>query len=262
MHKQPGPRGRAIFITGASSGIGAALAEAYAEPGVVLGLAARRTDRLQAVARRCRKQGASVHCYTLDVRSAEGARVVAAKFLAVAGRIDLVVANAGIGSWRHPVGARAEDLTALIDTNVNGVINAVGAFVPALAEQRSGQIVALSSVAGFRGLPGGVYSASKAAVRYLMDGWRIDLRPYGIAVTTVYPGYIASEMTAGAGTWYPFLISSDEAAALIRQAVDAKQRTLVLPWQWWLVLPLLKLVPGRAIGWLIRRRRNDHGAVH
>ncbi len=248
MHK------RAIFLTGASSGIGASLAAAYAEPGAVLGLAARRADKLQAVARQCRARGARVHCYPLDVRDAAAVRSAASRFLKVAGRIDVVVANAGVAHWRHPAEVTAEELTGLIDVNVNGVINVVSAFVPAFIAQRSGQIVAVSSVAGFRGLPGGAYAASKAAIRYLLDGWRIDLRPYGIAVTTVAPGFVASEMTAGDRARYPFLISSDDAAAVIRRAADARHRLVVVPWQWWAVLPLLRLLPGRAIGWLTRRR--------
>lgn len=244
-----------IFITGASSGIGAALAEAYAAPGVVLGLAARRADRLQSVAARCRTLGASVHCYTLDVRDGAASRLAAARFVRVAKRIDLVIANAGIGQWGHPFRTEAEAMTAMIDVNVNGVINIVSAFAPQLEKQQGGHIAAISSIAGFRGLPGGVYSASKAAVRYLMEGWRIDLAPHDIHVTTVFPGYIASEMTSDAKAWYPFLISADAAALLIKRAIAAKRQTVILPWQWWLVLPFLRFVPSSVIGWAIRRRR-------
>lgn len=246
---------KTIFITGASSGIGAALAEAYAAPGVVLGLAARRLDRLQAVAKRCRKLGASVYCYTLDVTDAAATRMVATKFIGVAKQIDLVIANAGVGSWQHPFKAQAEEMTAMINVNVNGVINTVSAFATQLEKQSSGQIAAISSVAGFRGLPGGVYSASKAAVRYLMEGWRIDLRPYNIHITTVFPGFIASEMTNDVKAWYPFLISAEAAALLIQQAITSRRKILVLPWQWWLVLPFLRLVPSRLIGWAVRRRQ-------
>jgi short-subunit dehydrogenase len=246
---------KSIFITGASSGIGAALAQAYAAPGAILGLAARRADRLQAVAKRCRKLGASVYCYTLDVSDTAATRAVALKFIGVAKRIDLVIANAGVGSWQHPFRAQAEEMTAMINVNVNGVINTISAFALQLEKQELGHIAAISSVAGFRGLPGGVYSASKVAVRYLMEGWRIDLQPHNIHITTVFPGYIASEMTNNVKAWYPFLISAEAAALLIQRAITSRRKILVLPWQWWLILPFLRLVPSRLIGWAVRRRR-------
>lgn len=252
---------RTVFITGASSGIGAALARTYAAPDVVLGLAARRTDRLQLVAKECRSLGASVHCYTLDVRDGAATRQVATRFLKTAGQIDVVIANAGVGQWKHPLETPVEELTAMVDINVNGVIHTISAFTPAMATQRHGQLVAISSVASFRGLPGGAYSATKAAVRYLMEGWRLDLAPYGVHVTTIFPGYIASEMTSSPDAWYPFLIEADEAARLMKQAIARRQRVVVLPWQWWLVLPFLRLVPSRLIGWLARRR-NGPRTVH
>ncbi|MEK7183995.1 MAG: SDR family NAD(P)-dependent oxidoreductase [Patescibacteria group bacterium] len=252
---------QAVFITGASSGIGEALAEAYAEPGVILGLAARRTDRLRSVADQCRKLGASVHCYTLDVRDAEGTRSVAKQFLRVARTIDIVIANAGVGQWKHPLDAQAEEFTAMVDVNVNGVINTLSAFTPTLAKQGHGQLVAISSIAGFRGLPSGVYSATKVAVRYLLDGWRLDLEPYGVGVTSIFPGYITSEMTYDATAWYPFLISAADAAHEMKRAIARRQRTVVLPWQWWLVLPFLRLVPSRIIG-LLSRRRNAKSTIH
>lgn len=251
----------AIFITGASSGIGEALALAYAAPDTALGLAARRTDRLKAVAAACRAQGATVHWYEVDVRDGEAVRRVARKFHTAAGRVDIVIANAGVGHWKHPLETQAEELTTMVDINVNGVINTVSAFTPLLAKQRHGQLVAISSIASFRGLPGGVYSATKAAVRYLMEGWRLDLAPYGVSVTTIFPGYISSEMTNNAASWYPFLIPADQAARAMKQAIGRRQRVAVLPWQWWLVLPFLRLVPSRVIGWAARRR-NGRGTVH
>lgn len=240
---------RSIFVTGASSGIGAALAQEYAAPGVSLGLAARRLDRLKQVARLCEKQGATVFTYKLDVADDKEFQKVASQFIAATGRIDIVVANAGLGGWNHPTKTTAAAMTKMVDVNVSGVVNALSSFLPKMEKQRSGQLVAISSVASFKSLPGGVYSATKAAVRYLMNGWRVDLEGLGIKVTTIYPGFVASEMTKPDQRTYPFLISAQKAARLIRLAIDRSKKNYILPWQWYLVLPILKLIPG---SWLKR----------
>ncbi len=240
---------RVIFLTGASSGIGAGLAQRYAEPGVTLGLAARRKDRLAAVARRCRSLGASVHTYAVDVTDGEEVERAAKAFLRRTRQIDLVIANAGLGGWPHPLHADVATMTRMVDVNVNGVIHTITPFLAQMVKQGQGHIVAISSVASFRGLPGGVYAATKAAVRYLMDGWRIDLSSHGITVSTVFPGFVESEMTSR-GRRYPFLVPTDRAADLIKFGIDRRYRYFVLPWQWWLLVPVMKLAPD----WFFQRR--------
>lgn len=238
-----------IFITGATSGIGAELTRLYAAPGVTLGLVGRRRDRLDAMEKLAVTRGAKVYTYQIDVSDGPAVQKSANHFLKTTGHIDLVIANAGIGGWRHPADDEASRLTEVIDTNVNGVIYTVMAFVPAMIHQRSGQIVAVSSIASFVGLPRGAYAASKAAVRYLMDGWRIDLAPYGISVTTIFPGFVASEMTAREGVRYPFLVSAPVAGARIQGAIQRKARHLIFPWPWRIILPIAKFTPD----WLWRR---------
>lgn len=247
---RPDPaQGMAIFITGASSGLGAALAEEYAASGVVLGLAARRVGKLEATAERCRARGATVHVYALDVTDGPATQRVADQFVTAAGRIDLVIANAGVSGWRHPIHDQAESLTALMRTNVEGVINTVMAFVPTMVKQGAGHLVATSSIAAFAPLPRGAYAASKIAVRYLMDSWRIDLAPYGILVTTIFPGFVATDLASRPDRTYPFRVSSPAAARAIRAAIARKARNFIFPWPWRFLVPLAPFVPG----WLWRR---------
>lgn len=145
---------KAIFITGASSGIGAALAMEYAASGIALGLAARRLDKLEVIAERCRSRGALVVVYQLDVTDDSKVKKVADDFVEKAGRIDIVIANAGIGGWNHPVGAGSKTMTKMVDVNLSGVVNTLGSFLPQMEKQKSGWIVAISSIASFKGLPG------------------------------------------------------------------------------------------------------------
>src|SRR3990167_7779947 len=150
-----------IFINGASSGIGAALARVYAGPNVVLGLGARRRERLEALKAEIQSSGADIHIYRLDVTDATNVTTVAREFVDAAGGIDLVIANAGIAGWGHPVKSDPKRMTAMVDTNVSGVIRTLTAFLPTMVKQRRGHLVAVSSIAGFKALPGGVYSRSE-----------------------------------------------------------------------------------------------------
>lgn len=240
---------KSIFITGASSGIGAALAKEYATPGITLGIAARRREKLQKLAEDCRAAGAQVWVYELDVTDGAACAAVAKKFLQATGHIDVLIANAGIGGWRHPADDTAEHVAEVVTTNVIGVTNIVMAFLPALQKQKSGQIVATSSIAAFARLPHGPYSATKIAIRYLMDGWRIDLATQGITCTTLYPGFIETEMTNRRNIRYPFYTSIDRAARAFRGAIDARRHDFIYPWQWRFLVPFAGFVPD----WLWRR---------
>lgn len=240
---------KTVFITGASSGLGSALAKIYAAPEVTLGLAARRRERLAALAKQCKVAGAIVHTYVLDVTNGPDVARAANDFVKKTGPTDIIIANAGVGGWKHPIHDQAEALTDLMNTNVNGVINTIMAFVPHLVAARRGHLVATSSIAAFARLPRGAYSASKVAVRYLMDSWRIDLAPYGISVTTIYPGFVTTEMTDRPGARYPFLVSAEAAARAIQCAIAARRRNFIFPWPWRWLMPLARFVPD----WLWRR---------
>lgn len=237
---------RRIFITGASAGIGLALAEAYAASGITLGLVARREDRLKALAERFALLGCRVLTFAADVGDAQGMRQAAREFCEQAGGVDLVIANAGINRPDQSMGGDPTGAAEVIHCNVNGVLHTLLPMVPAMVSQGSGHLVAIGSVAGFRGLPGNApYCASKAAVKTLMDAYRPVLRRKGIRVTTICPGYVESELTAKTKNPMPFLMPAEKAARLIRRAISRGASTYVFPWQMRLLVPLLTRIPDR-----------------
>jgi hypothetical protein len=240
---------RRIFITGASSGIGEHLAYAYAQPGALLGLAARRLDRLQQVAEQCRARGAQTLVYEWDVRDQPRGLDIARRYLDETGGIDLVIANAGIGGEDRLASGDSTAINRILTTNILGVTNTVVPFIPTLQEQRSGTVVIISSVAGFRGLPGhGGYNGSKAAVRVIADAWRLTLHRYSIRVVTICPGFLETPLVSKNRFPMPFLMPVERAAEKIVAAVARGKRTYIFPWQWRLVVPLLKILPD----WIIQ----------
>jgi short-subunit dehydrogenase len=220
-----------VFLTGASSGIGAALAREYARRGATLGLFARRKDALVALAAELAPTTCAV--YSGDVRDAGVMRAAAADFVQRFGAPYVVVANAGISVGT--LTGHTEDnarFRAVFDTNVLGLVHTFQPFLPAMLAARRGKLAGIASVAGFRGLPGaGGYSASKAAAISYLESLRVELRGTGISVITVCPGYIATPMTAENPYPMPFLLAADKAARLIVRAIERRRRFYVLPWQ-------------------------------
>ncbi len=234
-----------IVITGATSGIGEALALHYAQSGTTLGLLGRRQDRLADVAKRCEMQGAAMIAEPIDVCDNTAMRSYASAFLGQAGGIDLVIANAGVGAPDDLGSGDAAYHARMFDVNVAGLLNTLLPFVPAMQKQQRGHLVAIASVAGFRALPNSTtYAATKIAVRALMEGYGWNLRPYGIAVTTINPGYVVSEMTAQNAFPMPFLLQTDVAAQKIVRAIRQKRRVYTFPWQMAILARLLPYVPG------------------
>ena len=235
-----------IFLTGASSGIGWALAVKWARPGTTLGLVARRTERLTALQSSLRESGATVFTYPRDVSDGEAMKDAADRFLADAGGITTVVANAGIGGPDRLAEGSGERAARMISVNVQGVIHTIAPFIPTLMAQNHGRIVTVGSVVGFRGMPGrAVYNASKAAVKTLLDGYRIAFRRHGIQVTTICPVFVKRELTAKNPFAMLFVIGSEEAASRIAKAVARGKTPTEFPWQWRLLLPLIVRVPDR-----------------
>ncbi len=235
-----------VVITGATAGIGRELARQYAAAGVTLGLTGRRQERLDEVAAACRASGATVHTYAVDVVDRPAMADMARDFLAQAGGVDLVIANAGVGNPdAHSLRAGdAGPMAALFETNVVGVVNTLVPFVPTMKAQRRGHLVAIASVAGFRALPGSVaYSASKTAVRVLMEGLGMDLERHGITCTTVNPGFVESELTAKNDFPMPFILSTAEACRRIRRALTRRKRVYTFPWPMAIAARLLQVAP-------------------
>ena len=231
-----------IFITGASSGIGAALATHYARGGAVLGLCARRLEPTQAL---LDSLGAAGACYPVDVTDASSLQAAAADFTRGFGTPDIVIANAGVSAGT--LTENLEDLSAfrkIMDTNVLGIAVTFQPFLEALRARGSGTLVGIASVAGFRGLPGGgAYSASKSAAITYLESLRVELRGSGVSVVTLCPGYIRTPMTAANRYRMPFLIDADEAARRMARVISAKRRFAVIPWQMALVSIVLRRLP-------------------
>ena len=239
---------RKIFITGASSGIGESMARFYASQGVQLGLVARRADFLHRLADELEPRPA---VYPLDVRDAAALKRAAADFTDRFGDPDVVIANAGVS--RGTLTEMADDLKIfqeVFDINVMGMVNTFHAFVEPMKQQKHGTLVGISSVAGFRGIPGGgAYSASKAAAIRYCESLRVELRSEGISVVTICPGYIKTPMTAVNKFKMPFLIDVDEAVVRFARAIDAKTSFTVIPWSMGIAARVLRVVPN----WLYDR---------
>jgi short-subunit dehydrogenase len=237
-----------VFITGASSGIGAALARHYAGPHSVVGMAARRAAALDALASSLPGDTA---CYALDVADSDALERAARDYIARFGTPDLVIANAGISVGTSGADSRdTATLARVLAVNVTGMAATLSAFAPAMRVAGRGTLVGIASVAGWRGLPGaGAYSASKSAAITWLESLRVELRGSGVSVVTLCPGYIDTPMTQVNTYRMPFLISADEAARRFARAIAARRRCAVIPWQMACVAPLLRLLPG----WLYDR---------
>ena len=239
---------RKIFITGASSGIGESMARFYASQGVQLGLVARRADFLHRLADELEPRPA---VYPLDVRDAAALKRAATDFTDRFGVPDVVIANAGVS--RGTLTEMEDDLKIfqeVFDINVMGMVNTFHAFVEPMKQQKRGTLVGISSVAGFRGIPGGgAYSASKAAAIRYCESLRVELRSEGISVVTICPGYIKTPMTAVNKFKMPFLIDVDEAVVRFARAIDAKTSFTVIPWSMGIAARVLRVVPN----WLYDR---------
>jgi short-subunit dehydrogenase len=232
-----------VFITGASSGIGAALVRHYAERGACLGLFARRAAALEELVRECVPERCA--SYAGDVRDADALLRSAADFVQRFGVPHVVIANAGVSRGTlTECRADLESFAAVMDTNVLGMVRTFQPFLAAMREARSGTLVGVASVAGFRGLPGsGAYCASKAAAIAYLESLRVELRGTGVVVVTLCPGYVDTPMTRINPYRMPFLMSADVAARKMAQAIDRKRRRYVLPWQMAVVAQVLRLMP-------------------
>ncbi len=237
-----------VFITGASTGIGEALARRYGSQEHTVGLAARRGDLLQALAK---SLPATCSIHPLDICDTQAVECAAQDFIARHGAPDVVIANAGISVGTH--GDEIRDIAKLervMAVNVTGMAATLAAFAPAMREAGRGTLCGIASVAGFRGLPGaGAYSASKAAAIGWLESLRVELHGSGVSVVTVCPGYIDTPMTQANRYKMPFLLSADEFARRCVRAIEGKRRLAVIPWQMAVVGSLMRAMPA----WLYDR---------
>ena len=252
---------RSILITGASSGIGAALARAYAAPRTHLALCGRDAARLAAVANLCRECGAEVLEACLDVT--EGAAVAA--WIDTADRaspLELVIANAGVqgGLWRDGAGETLEELHRVMEVNFGGVSNTVHPALPAMRRRRRGQVALISSLAALRGIPFSPgYCASKAAIRIYGEALRSWLAPEGIDVSVVLPGFVETRLSRTVRGPKPLILRPERAADIIRRGLARGRRQIAFPYPLYFGMQLTRALPPGLVDAILRRFAVDIG---
>lgn len=231
-----------VVITGASGGLGAAIARRYAADGAAVGLIARRSTELQALAA---EHPAQYQLQSADVRNSSTMRAAAEALAAAQGVPDIVIANAGVSIGTLTEAAEDEQaFRDVFEINVIGMMNTFQPYVAAMRARGHGVLVGIASVAGYRGLPGsGAYSASKAAVISYLESLRVELRGTGISVITICPGYIVTAMTSKNPYRMPFIMSADTAAAKIAAIIARRKPYAVIPWQMAVVARLMHVLP-------------------
>ena len=234
-----------VFITGASSGIGQALALRFHRSGYRLALVARRTSEVKTWASAQGISPDSYEIYSADVAVTDSIVAAGRDCIARQGVPDVVIANAGISVGMDT--AVREDIDVMartFATNNIGVAATFHPFADAMAQRGSGTLVGIGSVAGIRGLPGhGAYCASKAAVISYCESLRGEMRPHGVRVVTISPGYIDTPLTRQNRYSMPFLMQADDFADRAFRAITAGVSYRVIPWQMGVVAKLLRVVP-------------------
>ena len=224
---------KVVLLTGASSGIGEGIALALAKKGAILGLLARRENLLADLAARCESGGAVARILPCDVTDAVAVQNAAQTLRSEFGRIDILIANAGIGGNNAETRDLQPDaVRKVIEINLLGAANSVYAVLPHMLERGTGQIAAVSSLAGFRGLPkSAAYSASKAGMTAFFESVRLDVAHRGIGVTIIQPGFIKTPLTSGRENKMPFLMELDDAVPYFLNAIERKKKFAAFPWQ-------------------------------
>jgi len=245
---------KVVMVTGASSGIGRGVAVELSRRGAKLGLVARRTEMLQEIVSEFESRGGKALAVPGDVQDALAVRAAADRFREQLGHIDVLIANAGIGSTNDSAELRASEVAGVINVNVIGAANSVAAVVPEMVARGRGQLVVISSLAAYRGLPkSAAYCASKAAVSAFFESLRLDLQPRGIAVTIIHPGFIKTPLTAGRHAQMPFLMELDVAVEKILRAIEKKKKSYAFPWQLASVVRAGMIMPTSMYDWISRR---------
>lgn len=240
-----------VFLTGASSGIGEALALNLAERGAILGLVARRENLLRDLVEKCESYNTTARAFPLDITDETAVNEASEKFRNEFGKIDILIANAGIGgNAKHAADLTPQDFRRVIDTNLVGAVNSVAAVLPQMFERGSGQLVAISSLAGFRGLPkSAAYCASKAGMTAFFESVRLDVQNKGVAVTIIQPGFIKTPLTSGRENKMPFLMELNDSIPYFLRAIEKKKKFAAFPWRLATIVRAGKIFPA----WLYDR---------
>lgn len=245
---------KVVLVTGASSGIGRGLAVELARRGAAVGLLARRGDLLQEIVKEIETVGGRALALPADVTDANAVRNAAEDLVARFGPIDVLFANAGVGGTTHASALDAEQVARVIDVNVIGVVNSVTAVVGEMVQRGRGQLVAISSLAAYRGLPkSAAYCSSKAAVSAFFESMRLDLAGSGVEVTIIHPGFIKTPLTAGRQAKLPWLLELSDAVNKILSATEARRKSYAFPWQLAMIVRAGMVLPNFMYDWISRR---------
>ncbi|MEP6900151.1 MAG: SDR family NAD(P)-dependent oxidoreductase [Actinomycetota bacterium] len=238
-------KNKIVFLTGASSGIGEALAIEIAKRGAILGLLARREEMLRELAEKCEAVGGKARVFACDVVDAGLVRKSADALREEFGRIDILIANAGIGGKsKETQSLQPVSVKEVIDINLIGAVNSVHAVLSQMLERGSGQLVAISSLAGIRGLPkSAAYCASKAGMTALFESVRLDVQDQGVSVTIIQPGFIKTPLTAGRKNKLPFVMELEDAIPLFLKAIENRKKFAAFPWQLAVFVKLGRIFP-------------------
>ncbi len=234
---------KSILITGASSGIGRALALSFAQEGNFLALCGRNAKRLGDIAEQCKRKGASVDIKILDVTDET---LVSDWIQEIDNRmaLDLVIANAGIAGGDNGAGFGPAATRKIFRTNIEGVVNTVIPALELMEIRGNGQVAIVSSLASFRGFLGApAYAASKAAVRVWGEGLRGRYAPKGIRVSTICPGFVESRITANNPFPMPLIMTAEKAARIIRRGLEKNTARIAFPWQMYFIAWFLSVLP-------------------
>lgn len=244
------------FITGASSGFGAALAPRFARQGDTVVLTARREAELSAVADGIRAQGGDALVFPLDVANGAAVAAVVDEVRRQRGPVTRLIANAGISDPNRADRWSTSRLQKTLSVNVLGVSHCIEQVLPEMIARRSGQLVAIASLAGLRGLPGSAgYSASKAAVIAMMESLRIELQNHAVTVTTILPGFVRTPMTDRNQFPMPFLMDLEPAAEKMYRAIMGEKKEYAFPWQLATLVRGARFLPNAIYDRALRKRR-------
>ncbi len=240
---------RNVIITGASGGLGEALAREFVRRGYHVGLMARRADRLEALAGELRRSGVKVEVGVVDVAQDSTVHAAVDALRERLGGLDIFIANAGITAVNRTGSGDISKDKQVMAVNFTGAIASLDAAAKHFRAQKRGRLVGISSIAGIMPIPGsGTYSASKAALSMWLRAARIELAKHGVGVTAIHPGFIRTELVPGMEK-YPFVIEADAAARAIVDAIEAGKDNLIVPaWPWKYLLPIARLLPERLAG--------------
>lgn len=235
---------QSVLITGASRGFGRALALEYGSRGAHVALCARSIDQLEDVADEVRQRGGKAICVRVDVTDVSAVRLAVEHSARELGSLDVVIANAGLGRTKSAPHLTFDDVAPVLDVNVRGALATLVSAIPIMRSRGRGHLVGVSSLAGARGMPASAaYCASKAALSTFLDSLRGDLKPLGIHVTDVQPGFMDTPMLEHATHWTPWRWPADRAARHVVRALDSSPAIIAFPWPLVAATRLARLLP-------------------